>query len=129
MKLNSYFKKNSKRQIPKYISIFFPVFVFGFGLDFGFTKIFKKQYQTVLRYLAIVTSVLVHLFIVISIFYDNYSTRLFSLGTFILQYVIYVWLLYTTKYNLYNYYIIVDIYYIKFITKFMIRNTDVFHVP
>lgn len=108
IKINSYFKSSSKKQIPKFVSIPFLALLIGFGLDFGFIKVLNKKYRTFVRYLATVISAIFFLSLVISIKGDNDSLTLLIYCIAIIIYCIHLLILYTAKYNLYD--VIMDIY-------------------
>lgn len=107
VKLNSYFKHCPKKEIPKFVLIFFLAFVIGFGLDFGFVTALKKKYRIVIRCVGvIIPTILIFLTLQVNNYDWHHVALMYSF--LVLQYFVPVLLVYTAKYNLYNF--IIDIY-------------------
>lgn len=108
---NFYYKNSSRKQIPRCVSIFFLVFVFVFGLDFGFIKVFNKKYRPFLRSSSVLITGLLFLSLYTSVTYNRHFYTLLLYGITLTLFSIHGLILYTAKYNLYDF--IMDIYRIQ----------------
>lgn len=108
IKINTYFKTMSKKRIPKFLSLFFLTLFFGLGFDFGFINVINIKYRCYLKQLSFIVSflLLTHLFTPMLYGIDYLTLGLYGTGCF--QYTVHCLLLYTSKYNLYQF--ITDIY-------------------
>lgn len=111
MSKNFYFKNSSRKRIPRCVSIFFLVFVFVFGLDFGFIKIFNKKYHAFFKYLSVTIFMILFLCLFISVTYNWHPYTLVLYGMTFTVFSIHGLILYTAKYNLYDF--MMDIYKIQ----------------
>lgn len=108
VKINSYLQNFTKRQIPKFVSIFFLTLLFVFGYDFGFTNVISKKYRSYLKLLGTIVFILTVVLLIIPAFYYLDSATLGFFHVTCLQYTIHGFLLYITKYNVHDF--ITEIY-------------------
>lgn len=110
LEISSNFKIFSKRQIPKFVKIFFIALLFGLGFDFGFISVFNKEYRFYLKLLSRIVSILIIIHLITPLVYGDLAGIGFY-GFGCLQYAIHILLLYNTKYNVYHF--ILNIYEIQ----------------
>lgn len=109
--LNVHGPKKPKREIPIILISFFIGANFLIGLDFGFRKILKKNFQFIANCFCRFSSIFIITSIFIEISFKIANAQYSSLSWFMygfFQYTFHVIFLHFSKYNLYN--LIVDIY-------------------
>lgn len=107
-KIKLYINNLQKRQIPKFLKIYFLALLFVLGLDFGFINVVNKKIRSFSKLLSIVISILVFTHLLSPVVYEISVSNFGFYALCFYQYAMSILVLHTAKYNVYHF--IKDVY-------------------
>lgn len=110
---NNTIADDSKKLIPKCLVSFFLTINFIWGLDFGFLKHFDKKTQKAAQFVTFILNILAITMLSLPIGYVNIKPSHFAWHfSYLLQYIVVIFILNCTKYKLYDF--LIDVSVINF---------------